>query len=114
MQIGCQFCHVEEEEELAYGGKNCRAEQQEKEVELSRRPRLAQGKVSPRLAVPKEIARPPYVNSKKAPAFLDDYQIQNAEGIERMRASGQLAARVRDYAGTLVKVSFLFYCLFTI
>ncbi|CAN5971685.1 unnamed protein product [Sphagnum jensenii] len=31
------------------------------------------------------------------------FQIQDAEGIERMRISGKLAARVRDYAGTLVK-----------
>lgn len=89
---------------------NCRVEQQEKQVEEStaRRPRLKQGRVSPRLSVAKHIPRPPYTNSKRAPAFLDEFQIQDAEGIERMRASGQLAARVRDYAGTLVKVSFLY------
>lgn len=72
---------------------------------VPRRPQLTRGKVSPHLEVPKHIPRPPYVGSRKAPAFLDEFQIQDAEGIERMRASGQLAARVRDYAGTLVKVN---------
>ncbi|CAK9221328.1 unnamed protein product [Sphagnum troendelagicum] len=78
---------------------------QEKLVEESRRRhlKLQQGKVSPRLPVPKHIPRPPYVGSSEAPPFLDQFQIQNAEGIERMRISGKLAARVRDYAGTLVK-----------
>jgi hypothetical protein len=70
-----------------------------------RRPPLKRGKVFPRLEVPKYIPRPPYVGSRRAPAFLEEFQIQDAEGIERMRASGQLAARVRDYAGTLVKVN---------
>ncbi|CAK9274090.1 unnamed protein product, partial [Sphagnum jensenii] len=78
---------------------------QEKLVEESRRwhLKLQQGKVSPQLPVPKHIPRPPYVGSSKAPPFLDQFQIQDAEGIERMRISGKLAARVRDYAGTLVK-----------
>jgi methionyl aminopeptidase len=62
--------------------------------------------VSPRLAVPEHIPRPPYVGSRSAPPFLNEFQIQDAEGVERMRASGQLAARVRDYAGSLVKVTF--------
>ena len=74
-----------------------------------RRPQLKRGKVSPRLAVPKHIPRPPYVGSRNAPPFLNEFQIQDAEGIERMRASGQLAARVRDYAGTLVKVTFFHF-----
>ncbi|CAM6009931.1 unnamed protein product [Sphagnum balticum] len=84
---------------------NRRLEQQEKLVEESRRwhLKLQQGKVSPQLPVPKHIPRPPYVGSSKAPPFLDQFQIQDVEGIERMRISGKLAARVRDYAGTLVK-----------
>jgi len=84
---------------------NKRLEQQEKLVEESRRRhlKLQQGKVSPRLPVPKHIPRPPYVGSSEAPPFLDQFQIQDEEGIERMQISGKLAARVRDYAGTLVK-----------
>lgn len=72
-----------------------------------RRPPLKRGKVSPRLEVPMSVPRPPYVDSRNAPAFLDEFQIQDAEGIKFMRASGQLAARVRDFAGTLVKVTLL-------
>lgn len=85
---------------------NRRSGEQEKQVDGSRirRPPLKRGKVSPRLEVPKSVPRPPYVDSRNAPAFLDEFQIQDAEGIKFMRASGQLAARVRDFAGTLVKV----------
>lgn len=84
---------------------NRRSGEQEKQVDGSRirRPPLKRGKVSPRLEVPKSVPRPPYVDSRNAPAFLDEFQIQDAEGIKFMRASGQLAARVRDFAGTLVK-----------
>lgn len=104
---------------LGYELTICRLEQQEKLVEESRRRhlKLQQGKVSPRLPVPKHIPQPPYVGSSEAPPFLDQFQIQDAEGVERMRISGKLAARVRDYAGTLVKVnriippSCLFYSL---
>lgn len=87
---------------------NCRLSEQGKQVDESgsRRPPLKRGKVSPRLEVPKHIPRPPYVGSRNPPPFLDEFQIQDAEGIERMRASGQLAARVLEYAGTLVKVNF--------
>ncbi|XP_024384651.1 methionine aminopeptidase 1D, chloroplastic/mitochondrial [Physcomitrium patens] len=84
---------------------NKRLSEQGKQVDESgsRRPPLKRGKVSPRLEVPKHIPRPPYVGSRNPPPFLDEFQIQDAEGIERMRASGQLAARVLEYAGTLVK-----------
>lgn len=64
---------------------------------------LVKGVVSPRRAVPAGIPRPPYAESGVAPGWNDDYQIQDAEGIQRMRAAGQLAARIRDHAGTLVK-----------
>lgn len=42
--------------------------------------------------------------------MLDDtplrtLQIHGPEGIERMRAAGQLAAKVLEYAGSLVRVS---------
>ncbi len=104
---------------LGYELTICRLEQQEKLVEESRQRhvKLQQGKVSPRLPVPKHIPQPPYVGSSEAPPFLDQFQIQDAEGVERMRISGKLAARVCDYAGTLVKVnqiippSCLFYSL---
>ncbi|CAK0761962.1 Methionine aminopeptidase 1D, chloroplastic/mitochondrial [Coccomyxa viridis] len=59
-------------------------------------------KVSPRLAVPPEIGRPPYVDTGQAP-WSDEPEIHDQEGVERMRASGRLAADVLAYAGTLVK-----------
>lgn len=82
---------------------NKRLEKQAEDESVPKRAPLKRGKVSPRLDVPKHIPRPPYINSRRAPAFLDEFQIQDTEGIERMRASGKLAAQVRDFAGTLVK-----------
>lgn len=65
--------------------------------------KLKPGKVSPQLPVPQHIQKPPYVNSRFLPEVAQGSQIHDAEGIACMRASGQLAARVLDYAGTLVK-----------
>ncbi|BDA42409.1 Methionine aminopeptidase 1D, mitochondrial [Coccomyxa sp. Obi] len=59
-------------------------------------------KVSPRLAVPPHIPRPPYVDTGENPWF-DDIQVHDAEGIQKMRAAGRLAADVLEHAGTLVK-----------
>ncbi|KAG6552147.1 hypothetical protein Mapa_006249 [Marchantia paleacea] len=83
--------------ELLFNRKN------EQQGEGSQRPRLQRGRVSPRLDVPANIPRPPYVNSLQAPDFVEDYQIQDAEGIVGMKAAGKLAAAVLSHAGTLVK-----------
>mmetsp|Transcript_48476 Transcript_48476/g.155060 ORF Transcript_48476/g.155060 Transcript_48476/m.155060 type:complete len:307 (+) Transcript_48476:407-1327(+) len=64
---------------------------------------LKQGELSPKLEVPPHIMRPPYADTGVSPPWLDDPQIQDEEGIKRMRAAGKLAAEVRDYAGTLAK-----------
>ncbi|GLU20003.1 hypothetical protein SLE2022_362210 [Rubroshorea leprosula] len=69
----------------------------------SRRKHLRPGKVSPRQPVPSHIQRPPYVDSRKAPGIASGPEVHNDEGIECMRASGRLAAKVLQYAGTLVK-----------
>ncbi|GKU98979.1 hypothetical protein SLEP1_g11906 [Rubroshorea leprosula] len=69
----------------------------------SRRKRLRPGKVSPCQPVPSHIQRPPYVDSRKAPGIASGPEVHNDEGIECMRASGRLAAKVLQYAGTLVK-----------
>lgn len=69
-----------------------------------RRPPLRRGRVSPRLPVPDDIPKPPYVGSRELPDIASEYQIHDAEGIARMRAACELAARVVDYAGTLVRV----------
>jgi methionyl aminopeptidase len=55
------------------------------------------------LPIPEHILKPPYVNSRHVPEVASGSQIHDAEGIACMRASGQLAARVLEYAGTLVK-----------
>uniref|UniRef100_A0A0E0K5I7 Peptidase M24 domain-containing protein n=1 Tax=Oryza punctata TaxID=4537 RepID=A0A0E0K5I7_ORYPU len=65
--------------------------------------RLRPGKVSPRLSVPKHIQRPPYVNARQRPGLSNGPEIHDERGIERMRASGKLAAQVLKFAGTLVK-----------
>lgn len=75
------------------------------EVPNSKRKRLRPGKVSPRRQVPKNIPRPPYVNSMIPAGLVSGPQVHDKKGIECMRASGRLAAQVLQYAGTLVKVS---------
>lgn len=75
------------------------------ELPNSKRKRLRPGKVSPRRQVPKNIPRPPYVNSMIPPGIASGAEVHDKKGIECMRASGRLAAQVLQYAGTLVKVS---------
>jgi hypothetical protein len=94
--------------------------------------RLKPHTVSPRLAVPPSIPRPPYVDTGENP-WSDDPQIHDAEvrasllptvkcslharvpcaesarhacmqGIQKMRAACRLAADVLEHAGSLVKV----------
>ncbi|CAH9082057.1 unnamed protein product [Cuscuta epithymum] len=66
---------------------------------------LKRGRVSPKLLVPDHIMKPPYVGSRELPEIGNEHQIHDAEGISRMRAAGELAARVLEYAGTLVRPS---------
>lgn len=44
------------------------------------------------------------MNSRKPPGISSGPEVHDKKGIERMRASGRLAAQVLQYAGTLVKV----------
>ncbi|KAF7827851.1 methionine aminopeptidase 1B, chloroplastic [Senna tora] len=74
-------------------------------TKVKKRPPLRRGRVSPRLPVPDHIPRPPYVDSNILPEISSEYQIHDSEGIARMRAACELAARVLNYAGTLVRPS---------
>lgn len=65
---------------------------------------MRRGRVSQRLLVPEHIPKPPYVGSKILPEISKQYQIHDSEGISHMKAACELAARVVDYAGTLVRV----------
>jgi len=67
-------------------------------------PPLRRGRVSPTLPVPDHIQKPPYVDTNEIPELSSEYQIHDAQGIARMREACQLAARVLEYAGTLVTV----------
>lgn len=60
--------------------------------------------MSPPRPVPSHIQRPPYVKSQHPPGIASGPEVHDERGIECMRASGRLAARVLEYAGTLVKV----------
>ncbi|KAL6505712.1 Methionine aminopeptidase 1B, chloroplastic [Orobanche hederae] len=81
----------------------------ERELQTSptskRRPPLRRAKVSQQLPVPDHIPRPPYVGSQNLPDISKEHQIHDAEGLARMRAACELAARVVDYAGTLIRPS---------
>jgi methionyl aminopeptidase len=68
---------------------------------------LIRGTVSPPLAVPGNIPRPPYVGTKDVPEIAKEMQMHDKESIIHMKAACELAARVLEYAGTLVKVSML-------
>eukprot|EP00252_Welwitschia_mirabilis_P024640 TRINITY_DN736_c0_g1_i4.p1 TRINITY_DN736_c0_g1~~TRINITY_DN736_c0_g1_i4.p1 ORF type:complete len:357 (+),score=73.41 TRINITY_DN736_c0_g1_i4:95-1165(+) len=72
---------------------------------VQKRSPLTPGIVQPRLPVPSHIPKPPYVNSPSLPELAKELQTHDAEGIKQMRAACQLAARVLDYAGTLIKPS---------
>lgn len=74
-------------------------------IKVRKRQPLRRGRVSPRLPVPDHIQKPPYVGSSMLPEISSEYQMHDSEGIAQMRAACQLAARVLDFAGTLVKVS---------
>lgn len=70
-----------------------------------RRPPLRRGKVSARLPVPDHIPKPPYLSSTLLPEISREHQFHDSDGITRMKAACELAARVLDYAGTLVRPS---------
>ncbi|XP_073301381.1 methionine aminopeptidase 1B, chloroplastic-like isoform X1 [Primulina huaijiensis] len=70
-----------------------------------RRPPLRRGKVSQRLLVPDHIPQPPYLSSKVLPEISSKHQIHDSEGIYHLRAACQLAARVLEHAGSLVRPS---------
>ncbi|GIL60935.1 hypothetical protein Vafri_15742 [Volvox africanus] len=70
---------------------------------LHNRPPLKPGKVAPRLSVPAHIRKPPYADKGDFPPWADRSQVHGEEGKRRMRASGRLAARVLEFAGSLVR-----------
>ncbi|XP_074583188.1 methionine aminopeptidase 1B, chloroplastic-like [Curcuma longa] len=74
-------------------------------IKLRKRPPLRRGKVSGKLPVPDHICRPPYVDSGLLPELSREHQLHDDEGISRMMAACKLAARVLDYAGTMVRPS---------
>lgn len=74
------------------------------ELPNTNRKRLRPGQISPPRPVPEQIQRPPYVKSRKPPGIGSGFEVHDKQGIEKMRASGRLAAQVLQYAGTLVKV----------
>jgi methionyl aminopeptidase len=76
--------------------------------QLKKRAPLVRGTVSPALPVPRHIPRPPYVGSKKMPEIASEMQMHDKETIVHMRAACELAARVLENAGKLVKVSIHF------
>ncbi|ONM23958.1 Methionine aminopeptidase [Zea mays] len=76
--------------------------QEQSSVKSKKRPPLRRGKVSPQLPVPGHIPRPSYVGAKGLPELCKG-QLHDAQGITGMRAACKLAARVLDFAGTLVK-----------
>ncbi|XP_034214910.1 methionine aminopeptidase 1B, chloroplastic isoform X3 [Prunus dulcis] len=78
-------------------------ESQQLTPKVKRRPPLRRGRVSPELPVPDHIPRPPYVGSSELPEIASELQIPGSQGIADMRAACELAARVLDSAGKLVR-----------
>lgn len=75
-------------------------------TKFKKRPPLKRGRVSPGLPVPDHILSPPYVGTNILPEIASEHQIHDSEGIAKMRAACELAARVLNHAGTLVRVKF--------
>ncbi len=63
---------------------------------------ITPGALSPRRPVPREIARPEYVD-REAPAPYEGPAVQDADTIGRMRVAGRLAAQARDLVGAAVR-----------
>ena len=63
---------------------------------------LEPGRISQRLEVPKSITRPEYVG-KPTPARFTGSHVKTAEQIEKIRASGKLAAQAIDLVGKSIK-----------
>nr|ACU19972.1 unknown [Glycine max] len=85
---------------------NIRREREVRVVpKFKKRPPLRRGRVSPHLPVPDHIPRPPYVGSDILPEIASEHQIHDSEGIAKMRAAGELAAHVLNFAGTMVRPS---------
>uniref|UniRef100_A0A7N0ZWK7 Methionine aminopeptidase n=1 Tax=Kalanchoe fedtschenkoi TaxID=63787 RepID=A0A7N0ZWK7_KALFE len=82
-----------------------REREQRDAVKTRSRPPLRRGRVSPRLPVPDHIPKPPYVGTLELPPLSKQHQFHDSQGIDKMRTACQLAARVLDYAGTLVRPS---------
>lgn len=89
---------------------NYRLEQQANPPRAPIRPRsfLRPEMVSPRLDVPRHIPRPPYVGAAEPPLMAEEIQIQDEAGVAGMRAAGRLAALIRDFVGSLVRVRYSF------
>ncbi|CAL5011021.1 unnamed protein product [Urochloa decumbens] len=71
----------------------------------ARREPLRRGAVSARRPVPDHIPRPSYVGVDTIPDVCPDRQVHDGESIMRMLDACELAARVLQHAGTLVKPS---------
>jgi len=66
---------------------------------------IAQGRVSARRDVPREIARPHYVDAKPGTrADFDDPMVKDADTIERMRRTGRIAAAALVEVGRHVRL----------
>ena len=63
---------------------------------------LVPGSISPRRAVPQEIARPPYVGLSEPPAYTGD-NTYTEEEIARIRAAGRIASRAIDAASEAIR-----------
>ncbi|PON97635.1 hypothetical protein TorRG33x02_065450 [Trema orientale] len=72
-----------------------------------RSPSLGHRRISSRLPMPDHIPKSPYMGSSLLPEIAKKHQIHDAESITLMRAAAELAARVLDYAGTLVRTIML-------
>ncbi|CAI8595646.1 unnamed protein product [Vicia faba] len=89
-----------------YEARRIRRERELQVVKKDRKgPSLRRGEVSPPLSVPDHIPKPPYVGSNILPEIASEHQIPDSDGIAKMRAACELAARVLNFAGTLVKPS---------
>lgn len=55
--------------------------------------------------MPDDIPKPPYLGSNELPDIASEHQIHDSEEIVKMRAACELAARVLENAGKLVRVS---------
>ncbi|WZZ73980.1 hypothetical protein YC2023_085350 [Brassica napus] len=101
--VSSSFVAGSKKKKSSFSPRISRIQELQNTLQVKRNPPLVCGRVSPRLPVPDHIPKPPYLESTVPPKISSEHQFPDSKGIVKMKAACELAARVLNYAGTLVR-----------